>query len=628
MSYVVIAYLDGGTEPQFRAGAAIAVWVAVILGLIMGLWPRAPVPRPALIAGMCLGGLAALAGLSMAWANNNEEAFIAVIRVLAYLGLFVAVVLASSAGGARPWLLGLALGLGAVALVAILGRLQPGLFSASQAMLEELPPARTRLSFPTAYWNGLGTCMALGIVLFTWLATDAPGRLARAGAAALIPPAVLALLLTSSRGGFVALAVGLAVLLLLGRPRSPLVWSALVGGAGAVLLLGLTGAAAPAVLDGELVTADAQRQGDVMLLVTALVIAGTAAVHFVAEPLFARVRVPRIGARTAAVVALLIAAAAVAVGSLTGATNSATAWVGDRVEGACELPEGRGGAVTDHLASASGSGRCQYWEVGLEGFVEAPIGGLGAGGFEGWWAEHHTFTRPASFAHSIFVTWLADLGIVGLALVVGFLAVAFAAGLGARTGPGPASARAVALALLAAGTFSAAIDWMWEFPAAFVIVVVAAALLTGPALHPAGEPRRSRFGFGVAALIAGWVTIVAALLSFFGQGKISDSEEALNRNDLDGAVGAADTATTLQPWAAEPYLLKAAALEARGDLEGADEAVQAAIDRAPADFRTWAVAARIEAKAGDVPGALASLARANALSPAVRPLGAPASATE
>ena len=570
VSYIALAYLDGGTEPQFRAGAAIALWVAVILGLALGLWPRAPIPRPALIAGMCLGGLAALAGLSMTWANDNEQAFIEVIRVLAYLGLFVAVVLASSRGGARPWLLGLALGLAAVAIVALLSRLQPGLFPAAQAMIEELPPARVRLSFPTAYWNGLGTCMAFAIVLFTWLAVDGKACAGRAAATALVPPAALVLFLTSSRGAVVALALGLGVLLVIGRPRWALAGSALVGLAGAGLVLALCGVLAPEVLDGELVTAEGMRQGDLLMVVTALVVAATGLARYVAEQLPAQLRMPRVGARTATVAAVLIVAAALALGTAAGAIDSATAWVGDRVEGACELPEGPGG-VTTHLASSSGSGRCQYWEVGLDAFAQAPLGGLGGGGFAGWWAEHHTFTRPVSFTHSLFITALADLGLLGFALVAGFLAVAFAAGLRARSGPGPRSTPAVASALLVAGIFSATIDWMWEFPAVFAIVVVVAALLTGPALAPAPGRQRSRFGFGVAALIAAWVTVVLALLSFFGQAKIVDSEEALNRNDLVKAAATADTATTLQPWAAEPYLLKAAALEAQGELGSAGD---------------------------------------------------------
>ena len=116
------------------------------------------------------------------------------------------------------------------------------------------------------------------------------------------------------------------------------------------------------------------------------------------------------------------------------------------------------------------------------------------------------------------------------------------------------------------------------------------------------------------------MTIFAALLAFFGQGKIGASEEALERGDLPEAVDQANTAETLQPWAAEPYLLEAAALEAQGDLEGARGAVDSALERAPADPRVWAVAARIEMTSGNVEGGLEMLSRANELSPAVGPL--------
>jgi cytochrome c-type biogenesis protein CcmH/NrfG len=609
LAYFALAYFDGGTDPQFRAGAAIALWLVVILGLVLGLWPRAPVPRPALVAGLCLGGLAALAALSMTWASNNEDAFIAVIRVLTFLGLFVAVVLASSSDGSRPWLLGLGIALAGVAVLAILGRTQPGLFSAAEEIRAELQPARERLSFPTAYWNGLGACMAIGIVLFGWLAADAGTRLARAAATAVIPVAALALFLTASRGSIVALGIGVVVLLVFGRSRPVLAGSlALGGGAGIALILAAL-AFAPAVVDGELETAAGRSEGDVLLLVTVLAVGAVALVRYVGDPLLSAVRAPNWAARAAVAVALVAVAVAVVLSNPV-----------ERIEAFAEAPQGGGGTVTSHLGLASGSGRYQYWEVGLEAFASAPLGGIGAGGFEGYWAEHHTFPAPVSFSHSVFVTELAELGIGGLALIVGFFLVAFVAGLRARAGPGSVSARAATLAVLAAGTFAATIDWMWEFPAVFTLVVVAAALLTGPAFSAVRERQRSRFGFAVAALATGWVTIVVALLSFFGQAKIGASEEALERGDLEESISQANTAETLQPWAAEPYLLEAAALEAQGSLEGARAAVEGALERAPNDARVWAVAARIEMTAGRVERGLETLARANELSPSVAPL--------
>jgi hypothetical protein len=604
--FFALAYFEGGSDPQFRAGAAIGLWLLVILGLVLGIWPRSPIPRAGLIAGMCLGGLAILAALSMTWANNNEEAFIALIRVLAYLGLFVAVLLASSAGGARPWLTGLALGLGAVAVVALLSRLQPGLFAEAESIREQFGPARERLSFPTAYWNGLGACMALGITLFAWLGAEARSRLARAGVTAVIPVAVLVLFLTSSRGSIVALGLGLVVLIVLGRSRPAMGGSLALGGAAGVALVLAALAVAPTIVDGELELPEAGNEGDVLLLLTALAAAGAGLIRFVLDSPLTSLSVPRWATRVAVALAVVAGVAGLA-------------WIDpvERVERFAELPEGRGGAVTSHLALDSGSGRFQYWEVGLDAFLSAPLVGVGAGGYEGYWAEHHAFPRPVSFAHSIVVTELAELGVAGLALILGFLVVAAVAGMRARRAPGAGSTVAVALALLAVGGAAAAVDWMWELPAVFAVVVVAAALLTGPAISPAPGTSKGRFGFGVAALVIGWATIVVALLGFFGQAKSGAAEDALEAGELQQAVDEANTAMTLQPWAAEPHLLEAAALEAQGELDAARDAAQEAIDRAPSDSRAWAVAARTEMAAGDVEEGLELLSRANALTPTV-----------
>jgi hypothetical protein len=89
---------------------------------------------------------------------------------------------------------------------------------------------------------------------------------------------------------------------------------------------------------------------------------------------------------------------------------------------------------------------------------------------------------------------MAELGILGLALIVAFLVVVAVTGARAwrpwgrgsappdeshGRSPGAAmlgSAPAVALAIFAGGVASATIDWMWELPAAFGLVILAAAL--------------------------------------------------------------------------------------------------------------------------------------------------------
>ena len=153
--------------------------------------------------------------------------------------------------------------------------------------------------------------------------------------------------------------------------------------------------------------------------------------------------------------------------------------------------------------------------------------------------------------------------------------------------------------MLAAGIASAAIDWTWELPACFGLVVVAAALLCGPAtlermpllsavpdrLDGARGRRlagaRSRFGLGVATLAIGWVAIWAGGDQFLTELRLSDSRDAASAGELSSAAQSARDATTLQPWAAEPRLQLALVEELDGDL-GPPTATSARRSPAPA----------------------------------------------
>ena len=627
---MALAYSEGGLEPGFRAGAAIFLWLVVILGLALGRFPRAAIPRPALHAGLLLAAYAAFSGLSLFWADDSGAAFNEVIRVLVYLGLFVAVVLASSAGGARSWLVGLALGMAVIAVIALLDRAAPGLFAAGAEQREKLPLAERDLSFPLGYWNGLGLAMGIGVLLYTWLGAEARTRVGRAAATAAIPIAGLALILTASRGSTAAAGLGAIVLLVFGRSRTALAGALVIGGAATVVTALATAAVAPDVF--REIVPDAGGEGAAFMAVPLVVAGATGLVRFALDRPIASYRAPRWSGAVALGAVVLFALLALA------AVNPIRA-----VERFAEPPKAqRGVEETASLAAASGSGRFQYWETGFDAFTSAPVAGIGAGGFSAWWGENHTIPQRVIFVHSLFISAVAELGIVGLALVVAFLVVAAATGVRAwrpwsrgspeeveaATRPAGAdslgSVGAVALAVLAAGILSATIDWMWELPAAFGPVLLVTALLTGPALGPAPQRGRSRFGFGVGALVVGWLAIVAALLSVFGEDKAGDSLEALERGKLTQAIDSADTAATLTPWSAEPYLLEAAALEGQGNLEAAQDAADEALERDSGDWAVWAVAARIQAKRGDLESAFVSLSEANRRNPEV--VAAPRSA--
>lgn len=600
----------GGFSAQFRAGAALLVWWVVLIGIAFGIWPRTRVPRRALVAGGGLLALVVLTGLSIGWAADDGAAFTELVRASGYLGVFALVVVASTSGSARLWLSGLAVGLTAVAALALASRIQPDLFP-EQDLVTLLPSVRTRLSYPLNYWNGLAACMAAAIVLLAWVGAHGLTRAGRAAAVAVLPTPALVIFLTSSRGGVVALAVGLTVLVAAAPGRTRIAAGAALGAGGAAVVIALANAR-EAFVDGRTEAESATAQGHEMLIALIVVGAVLAAVRLAADGIVQRLAVPRrIG--LAAIAALAIAAVAAV----------AVADPAQRLDEFNDPPAAPGptrGFVTRHLASAEGSGRYQFWQAGVEAFEREPLRGIGAGGYEAWWAEHGSLPYFIRDSHSLFVEVAAELGLLGLVALLGFLLPAAAGGIAARRNAARARpAAAAALATLACGTASAAIDWTWELPAAFLPLVVAAAVLSGPALadrlRPVGNPPPPRFGLGVATLAVAWVAVVAAAISLVSEAKLADSRAAARGGDFGDAANDARAARALAPWSGAPHLQLALVRERDGDLRGARTAAAEAAERDPDDWRVWLVVTRLAVRSGDVPAARVALRRAKRLSP-------------
>jgi hypothetical protein len=123
------------------------------------------------------------------------------------------------------------------------------------------------------------------------------------------------------------------------------------------------------------------------------------------------------------------------------------------------------------------------------------------------------------------------------------------------------------------------------------------------------------FGWGIATLGFGWASIIVALIVFFTEAKLVQSESAASSSDLETAAQDARDASTLQPWAAQPWIQIALLEELSGDLVGAQEAIHKASARSPDDWRIWLINARFEVGLNDLRGARESLARARQLNP-------------
>jgi O-antigen ligase len=453
--------------------------------------------------------------------------------------------------------------------------------------------------------------MAAATVLLVWFATTGGSRATRALAAGTAPVTVLALWMTGSRGGIVAAALAIAILLAATPDRSRLVANL---GLAAVAGLGLI-VAVEARHELLAVPTDqkAGPQGDQMLVITLLVFAAAAAVRYALDARFGRLRTPRaVGVATLAVLA--VAAVAVAV-------------VVDPIE---QLDEFTDPPSAEQLASGErglfrggGSGRWQFWETAVDAFETAPVAGVGASEFTPYWLEHREYPIVARRAHSLLFESLAELGLLGLALIVGFFAVGAVVAF-QHWRRAEIIDSAPALAVLAVGFAAAAVDWTWDIPAVFLPTIIAAALLTGPATLPGpsglapvyGEVRsRRRFARGVAVLLVAWVSICASGLLLLSAHALTQSESRAESGDLAGAIDAADTAIDLEPWAAEPRAQLAALYESAGDIPAARDAIAEAIARSRRDWELYLTAARLAVLDRDDAALSTNLRRAAELNP-------------
>jgi O-antigen ligase len=270
------------------------------------------------------------------------------------------------------------------------------------------------------------------------------------------------------------------------------------------------------------------------------------------------------------------------------------------------------GDLGDRLASASGNGRADYWRAAWTEIRERPLGGGGAGSWERWWLLERPTAFAARDAHNLYLEALAELGPLGLLLLLAALAPPLLALPRGR-------AAAAAGAAYAAFLLHAVLDWDWEIPA-----VTATALLAGQAVLAttrvaAERPISTRARtLGLAALLP---LAVAAGVAHAGNRAAAEVDDAIGRGDAAAAIAAGDRAERYAPWSTEALRLQAEARLAAGDRAGARPPLREALDRDPDDWELWYVLSF----AFDAAAADEAWERARALNPRAPELAVPRS---
>lgn len=616
----VVAYDNGGYSESTRDTLAIGVWWLLILELVLGVWPLVRIPPAALVCGGLLAGFGLLTLFSVLWASDAGAAYAEFTRVLLYVGVFGLVVAATRRDNAGHWCDGVALGIVAVTVVAVVSRFFPGTFS-TRGISQLLPDAAARLAFPIGYWNGLAILLALGVPLLLRIAVSAR-NVAVAGLALVpIPAIAVAIFLASSRTGVIAAVLGPVVFIAMTARRWAATAAMLVAAGGSVATI-LAVRNRDALVDGPLNTSLASSQGHSAALILVGICALVGLIYAVGGKVFAGQRPP-----SRAFGWILVAVAAVVLVGAAVAAHPVRRFHEFQNSG---LSLESNNAIKSHLLSASGNGRWQLWGSAIDEFESKPVVGRGAGSFESWWLRHGSLPLFVKDAHSLYAEVLGELGIVGFLLLVG----AFLGGLVVavrrrfRTEERESINLAAATGTFVAFAVAAAADWMWELTIVSVIGIACLALMVGPATAPALKPRLvraaeglplrtrlRRYGLVGGIAIAGWFVICAIAIPLLSGTRLDDSRAAVRRGDLAAAIAGARDARSIEPWSSAPYLQLALVEEQAGDFAAARGWIRSAVAHAPSDWLLWLTRGRIEAELGHVEKAAASLARAKALNP-------------
>jgi tetratricopeptide (TPR) repeat protein len=571
---VVALPISGAFFPRvWYPGAVLAVGllVAALIGGRRAL-PASPWARAALFA---LIATAALNLLSITWAPWKGAAWDAGNQLmLVAAAAWIAAIAPWRAAAAVVLACAWSAGVGIVLVVTMISAARSG--HPQTYLIDE------QFSAPIGYANALAALAALAAV--PPLLVSARRRLHPMVQAALLALAtflVLFALLPQSRaaivlmGGTALLAFAFAPARLVLLTRYAVMAVALLAAAGPVLHVYRT------VVRGGDLHAALGTAAKAMLLGAALAFLlglGIAFLQHRLEPAPGAVR----AARRARIPALALGAVAVVVLGIAFSGRIGTS-VSDRwAELKDPTPQVDTGAprITQPISDAK---RYDDWRVAWDAFKDHPFAGIGANNFQRRYAAHRRFQKYSLYAHSIELRVLSETGVVGGVLLLATL-VALLGGLvtAYRRTRGPA--RSIVVAGGAMGVYFLAhssVDWLEQFPALFVpvIVMLFAAIGLGARVRPS-PPRRTPRALRWALASIGAVALVAVLASlvFPLLARIDvDRAKAEFRTDPAAAYRDLDRAEGLNPLSSDAQILRGQISLSRRDETDATRAFRDAL---------------------------------------------------
>jgi hypothetical protein len=564
-----LAAVNGGYWPTaWNWSVLVCLWI-VALALVLRV---ASTSRLEIVMLAALLAFLGWIGASTVWSSDVGQTVLETQRGLVFLAALSAVLLVIRASSYKALLTGVWAAIAIVCGYALLTRLFPERLGVYD------PIAGYRLAEPLGYWNALGIFAALGSLLALGFAAHAHNYTLRALAAASLLLTLPALYFTFSRGAWIALAAGLIAAFAVETRRLRLATALLVVGPFPAIAVwrasefrGLTRLDSPLTL--------ASRDGHRLAVLLVLLAAGAALAVTVLAALTRGVSFSPAARRAYGVVlATVVVVGAFAVFAHYGSPATLARKGYDSFTSSSPAASTNLNQRLFTLASP----RKAVWHTGWRDVKAHPLLGSGAGTFERFWLRHRTSGGKVRDAHSLYLETLAELGPVGLFLLLIVLAMPVVAAIRARR------RRFVPLAFGAYTAFlvHAGVDWDWEVPAVTIAGLLCGASILLAARSSAARLRLSATHRGIGVALA--VGLGAyAFVGLLGNRALSAANAAADARRPASEESHAREALRWAPWSTEGHRLLAESEYARGKLAAARETLHDALAQDPQDWLLW-----------------------------------------
>ena len=521
----------------------------------------------ALLALVCWNVVSALWGSSLTQPAREAE------RTLVYAAAGFAALLLVRPYSYRALLGGVWAAITLVAGYSLLTRL----FPERLGLIDEM--AGYRLAQPLGYWNALGIFAAMGALLALGFAARGRSGILRALAAASTLVLIPTFYFTFSRGAWIALGVGLLAAVALDSRRLQLISFLFAVAPWPALAVWIASRSEPLTRQGTGLAA-ASHAGHRFALDLVWLAAGAAAVTLVCTALERRVRVPRPLrlAYAGALVLVVAGALALVVVRFGSPPTIARNLYHDFVGPSRPLANGN---LNERLFDLSGGQRIPQWRVAWRVYEAHPWLGSGSGSYERYWHQFRAEEFKVRNAHSLYLETLAEVGPVGLALLLAALCLPLLAAVKARR----TSLASAAFGAYAAFLVHAGVDWDWQMPALTLAALFCAAALL---VCTRGRwPARLSLRWRVPALALTLVLAVFAFVALRGNRAVATSEAAATKLNWTRSAAEARAAQRWAPWSSRPWQLLGEAQLAQGKLAPARRSFRKALDKDVSDWSIW-----------------------------------------